>query len=110
MHITRIDAAKPYEALRHHGMHALRLQGHDASDCRDFWVGLSTFLPGGGADWAEAPSGKIYVVIEGELTVGTEKGEATLTALDSCYLPPNEVRMVENRTNRPATMLVVSPY
>ena len=29
---------------------------------------------------------------------------------DSCYLAPNEARSIENRTNRPASMLVVMPY
>ncbi len=110
MHVTRLDAAKSYEAKRHHAMHALRLHGHEASDCKDFWVGLSTFLPGGGAEWAAAPSAKVYVVIDGEITITTEDGDTTLGPLDSCCLMPNEQRSVENRTNRPTTMLVVSPY
>ena len=40
----------------------------------------------------------------------TDEGEATLGPYDSCYLAPNEARAIENRTNRPASILVVMPY
>jgi hypothetical protein len=30
--------------------------------------------------------------------------------MDSCYLAPNEAREVVNRSNLPASMLVVMPY
>ena len=46
----------------------------------------------------------------GEVTVITEAGEATLGPYDSIYLAPNEARSIENRTNRPASMIVVMPY
>jgi quercetin dioxygenase-like cupin family protein len=110
MQVTRIGDAQPYEAPKHHGGHMLRLQGHDASDATNYWVGLSHFLPGGGADHDATPLEKVYVVLDGEVTVTTDDGEATLGPLDSCYLAPNEARSVENRTNRPASMLVVMPY
>jgi quercetin dioxygenase-like cupin family protein len=110
MHVTRISDAKPYEAPKHHGGHMLRLQGHDASDAKNYWVGLSHFLPGGGADHDATPLEKVYVVLDGEVTVKTDDDEVTLKPLDSCYLAPNEARSVENRTNRPASMLVVMPY
>jgi glyoxylate utilization-related uncharacterized protein len=109
MQVTRFDSARPYEAMRHHGMHALRLQGKDASALEDYWVGLSTFLPGGGAEKSAAPTAKVYVVIEGEITVTTAEGDTVLGKLDSCYLPPNTERVIENRTNRVVQMLVISP-
>lgn len=40
----------------------------------------------------------------------TDEGEVTLGPLDSCRLAPSEARAVENRTNLPASMLVVMPY
>jgi hypothetical protein len=55
MHVTRIDAAGPYEAPKHFDMRALRLQGFDASPSENFWVGLSHFLPGGGAQSDATP-------------------------------------------------------
>jgi quercetin dioxygenase-like cupin family protein len=110
MKVTRIGDAKPYVAPKHFDMRSLRLQGFDASDAKNFWVGLSHFLPGGGAERDVTPIEKVYVVLEGEVTVVTDAGEATLGPLDSCHLAPNEARAVVNRTNRPASMLVVMPY
>lgn len=110
MHVTRLQAANPYEAAKHFDMRGLRLQGFDASPAQGFWVGLSHFLPGGGAGSEATPLEKVYVVLEGEVTVTTDDGDETLAALDSCYLAPNERRAIENRANRPASMLVVMPY
>jgi quercetin dioxygenase-like cupin family protein len=110
MQVTRLGEAKPYEAPKHFDCTALRLQGWDASDATNFSVGLSHFLPGGGCELDATPLEKVYVVTEGEVTVITENGEATLGPYDSIYLAPNEARSIENRTNRPASMIVVMPY
>jgi len=110
MRVTRIEAARPYEAPKHYDMRALRLQGFDASPSENFWVGLSHFLPGGGAESDATPLEKVYVVLDGEVTVITDDGEQQLRPLDSCHLAPSERRSIENRTNRPASMLVVMPY
>lgn len=110
MQVTRLEDARPYEAPKHHEMRALRLQGFDASDAQGFWVGLSHFLPGGRADHDATPLEKVYVVVDGEVTVVTDSEEVTLRPYDSCYLAPDEARAVVNRTNRPASMLVVMPY
>jgi quercetin dioxygenase-like cupin family protein len=110
MQVTRLGAAQPYEAPKHFDCRTLRLQGWEASDAQNFNVGLTHFLPGGGCEFDATPLEKVYVVTEGEVTVVTEEGEATLGAYDSIYLAPNEARSIENRTNRPASMLVVMPY
>lgn len=110
MQVTRIADAAPYEAPKHFDMRALRLQGWDASDAEHFWVGLSHFLPGGGAESDATPLEKVYVVLEGTLTVSTDAGDTELAPLDSCHLAAGERRSVVNNTNRPASMLVVMPY
>jgi glyoxylate utilization-related uncharacterized protein len=110
MQVTRAGEAEPYEAPGHFGMAALRLQGHDASAASAFWIGLSHFLPGGGAERSANALEKAYVVVDGEITVVTDDGEATLGPLDSVFLAPGEARSVVNRTNRPASMLVVMTY
>jgi quercetin dioxygenase-like cupin family protein len=110
MQVTRLDDAKGYEAPKHIDVRTLRLQGFEASDAAGFWVGLTHFLPGGGAEMDATPLEKVYIVINGEVTVTTQDGDITLTALDSCWLAPGEARSVENRTNGPASMLVVMPY
>jgi quercetin dioxygenase-like cupin family protein len=110
MQLTRLSDAQPYEAAKHFDMRGLRLQGWDASPAEGFWVGLSQFLPGGGAESDSTPLEKVYVVLDGEVTVATEEGESVLGPLDSCYLAPGERRSIENRTNRTASMLVVMPH
>lgn len=110
MEVVRLADARPYEAPKHYDVRSLRLQGFDASGAEGFWVGLSHYLPGGGAEHDATPIEKVYVVLEGEVTVITDDGETTLGPLDSCRLAPNEARAVENRSNRPASMLVVMPY
>jgi quercetin dioxygenase-like cupin family protein len=110
MIVTRLADAKPYEAPKHVDCTALRLQGFDASPVEGFSVGLSHFLPGGGVERDATPLEKVYVVTEGEATIVTDEGEATLGPYDSIYLAPDEARAIENRTNRPASMITVVPY
>jgi quercetin dioxygenase-like cupin family protein len=110
MEVVRLSEAKPYESPGHFDMRGLRLQGHEASGAESFWVGLSYFLPGGGVEMGATPVEKVYVVLEGEVTVITDGGTATLGRLDSCRLAPDEARAIENRGNLPASMLVVMPY
>jgi quercetin dioxygenase-like cupin family protein len=111
MEIVRLADARAYVAPKHHDMTALRLQGHEASRADFAWTGLSHFLPGGGAEMDAGPLGKIYVVLEGEVTVELGTGEThVLARLDSCFIPGGEARAVRNNTNSVATMLVVMPY
>lgn len=107
--VTRFDSAQPYDAKGHFGMTAMRLQGSGVTGLADYWIGFSTFLPGGGAEASAAAAGKVYVVLEGEITVTTAAGEAVLGKFDSCYIPPNTERSIENRTNHIVQMLVFSP-
>lgn len=110
MEVVRLADAQPYDAPKHFDMRGLRLQGFDASGAENFWVGLSNFLPGGGAEMDATPLEKVYVVVDGEVTVTTEDGETTLSRYDSCRLGPGEARSIVNKTNLPALMLVVMPY
>jgi quercetin dioxygenase-like cupin family protein len=107
MNVTRFDEAKPYEAVNHHGCEAVRLQGAEVSPVTSFWLGISTFEPGGGADWDTTSAEKVYLVLEGEVTVETEGKSATLHARDSVFLPANERRRVINKSDGPAVMAVM---
>ncbi len=107
MQVTRIKEARRYEAPEHYDMACLRLQGKEATATKAMWVGMSQLLPGGHTSLKGSPQEKIYVVIEGEVTVRTDTEEATLGPLDSCVLAPGEARALENRTTRPATVLLL---
>jgi len=110
MQVVRLADAKAYEAPGHFGCRTLRLQGFDASGAKAFHVGLSHFLPAGGCEHSSSPIEKVYVVTEGEVTIVTDAGEATLGPYDSIHLAPDEARSIENRTNRPASMLTILPH
>ncbi|GAB2699828.1 cupin domain-containing protein [Aliiglaciecola sp. 3_MG-2023] len=111
MQVTKLSDAKTYEAKQHWDMAGLRLQGADATEIEKFSCCLSYFLPGGGAEWASSPNEKAYIVLDGEITILTKEDgvqkETTLGHLDSCLIEFNELRAVENRTNKVATILVV---
>ena len=110
MQIIRLAEAKRYDAPKHFDMRSLRLQGLDASGADFAWVGLSYFLPGGGAEMDTGGVGKIYVVLGGEVTVELGDGSShALTRLDSCFIPAGEARAIRNAGNDVATMLVVMP-
>ena len=106
---VRLDQVSPYEAPGHFKMVALKLQGKEETGVEKFWMGLSYFLPGGGAEYAyeDSPTEKVYIVLDGEMTVKTKKEEITLGPMDSVFLAPNEGREIINKTNKPVTMLVV---
>jgi len=53
---------------------------------------------------------KVYVVLEGEMTVEWDGNAEVLRAMDSCTVPAGQVRRIENRSNHVCKMLVVIPY
>jgi mannose-6-phosphate isomerase-like protein (cupin superfamily) len=110
MYLKRFEDAQPYEAVNHFGCTGLRLQGFEQGGPENQWIGLSQFLPGGGAGPDSTPFEKVYVVLEGEMTVIVDGEETVLGQYDSCTIPPNEIRKIENRSNHVCTMLVVIPY
>ena len=110
MLVKRFADAKPYEAPNHRGVAGLRLQGFEEGGPTNQWVGLSQYLPGGGAGPDSTPFEKVYVVLDGEMTIIVDGKETVLRKLDSCTIPPNEIRELTNRQNGVCTMLVVIPY
>ena len=109
MNVVRLDAAPPYEAPGHDHMRMLRLQGREAGASDILWLGLSHILPGGGTTLDASPLEKMYVVLEGEVTISNGTEEVTLRPWDSCRIAPDEPRALSNRTNKPATILLAMP-
>jgi len=110
MQKVTLGDVKPYEAPKHFAMTALRLHGKEETGSQNFWVGLSHFLPGGGAEFDASPVEKVYFVLEGEITVKTEENSVVLGQWDSVYIAAGEGREIVNATNRPASMIVVINY
>ena len=110
MLVKRFTDAEPYEAPNHWGVTGLRLQGFEDGGPQNQWVGLSQFLPGGGAGPDATPFEKVYIVLEGEMTVTIDGTDTVLSAFDSCTIPTGQERKIENRSNHVCKMLVVMPY
>ena len=110
MFVKRFEDAKPYDAPNHRGVVGLRLQGFEPGGPTNQWVGLSQFLPGGGAGPESTPFEKVYIVIDGEMTVIINGEETILKKFDSCTIAAGEVRTIENRTNHICSLMVVIPY
>ena len=110
MNVTRFSQAPPYFPANHDLMRCLRLQGHEAGPSDTIWLGVSHILPGGGTSMDASAVEKHYVVLEGEVVILTEEGEAILSKHDSCRLAPGEKRALMNRSNHPATILLAMPY
>jgi quercetin dioxygenase-like cupin family protein len=110
MLVKRFADAQPYEAPNHHDVRSLRLQGFEPQGPQSAWVGLSHFLPGGGAGPDASPLEKVYVVLAGSLNVRAGDDDVTLGPLDSCFITGGQTRTVKNLGNAVATMLVVMPY
>ena len=108
---VELKDVKPYEAPGHFKMTALRLHHKETTGTENFWIGLSHFLPGGGAEMGSADFERVYFVLSGTLTVVTpDKKEITLQPMDSLFIPSGEERYLINRENVPATMLVIAAY
>ncbi|WP_299550488.1 cupin domain-containing protein [uncultured Tateyamaria sp.] len=110
MLLKRFADAQPYDAPNHWGVAGLRLQGFEDNGPENQWIGFSQFLPGGGAGPDATPFEKVYVVLEGEMTVTIDGTDTVLRAMDSCTIPPGEVRKIANHSNHVCKMLVVIPY
>ena len=106
MQVKRFAEAKTYAAPNHRDFTGLRLFGAEAGGSKSLIVGISHFLPGGGAGPDASPPEKVYFVLEGELTVLIDGKETVLKKHDSCFIGPNEQREIVNRTNEVCSILV----
>jgi len=106
-----IDELKTYDPPGHFGMTAMRVHGKDETGAQKFWVGLSTFLPGGGADWSLETLEKVYYILEGEMTVTEKSGKKHVLCKDDSFsMTEGDERRIVNESNIPARMLVIASY
>ncbi len=106
MQVKRFSDAKTYEAPNHRDFTGLRLFGAEAGGSKSLIVGISHFLPGGGAGPDASPPEKVYFVLAGELTLIVDGKETVLKKNNSCFIGPNEHREIVNRGNDVCSILV----
>lgn len=109
MHVVRFTEAPSYDAPGHALMEMVRLQGREASPTDTAWLGVSTIAPGGGTTLDASGVEKLYVVLDGTVTVSNGREGVSLQRWDSCRIAPGEGRRLSNDTDEPATILLVMP-
>lgn len=108
---VELKDAPAYEAAGHFGCTSLRLHHKETTGSENFWVGLSHFLPKGGAEMGGGDFERVYIVLSGIITATTADGhEFQLGPMDSLYIPAGEKRSILNKTNSPVSMLVIASY
>lgn len=109
--IVRFEDAMQYSAPLHDvTVHSMFLQHKSTGADANFWVSVSYYLPGAKAEMSASPLERIYIVLDGELTVDFEDETVVLNKMDSVYIGPNETREARNDSNQVVTILVVMPY
>lgn len=103
------EELEPYFPPGHFGVTCKRYHGKDETGATKFWVGISEFEPGGGADWAyeDNPLEKVYFILEGEMTVTDKDGNKYVMGPgQSISFLPNEGRDLKNETDKTAKMFM----
>ncbi|MBN1366500.1 MAG: cupin domain-containing protein [Dehalococcoidales bacterium] len=110
MKIVRNNQLVPYQAKGHYNMLAQRIHSKEISNSEMLTIGLSWFLPGGGAEFNTVGEGMelVYYIIEGTMTLTTDKETVPLNAGDSCLFKPGDGRAIKNDSTHPAAMLVIA--
>ena len=102
-----LDKVKPYEAAKHFNMTALRLSGKEETGAEKFWIGLSHFLPHGGAEMSASTLERAYFLINGSMLVKGKTEEHILEPGDLLCIAAGEEREVQVIGTEPATILVI---
>ncbi len=110
MDVVRFEKAPEYTMANHERVTAKRLQGGEASSADFVLVGHSHFPRGAIVPMESGPIGKIYVVVEGELSIEQADGvRHRLRQWDSIFIRAGEARAVINDSNANAAIIVVTP-
>lgn len=110
MKITRCNELVAYTPGGHFDCRAQRVHNKDISGTEMLTVGLSWFLPGGGAEPNVTAEGceTVYYILEGEMTLNVNGETTILKAGDSALFQAGDVRAVKNESFRPVAMMVIS--
>jgi glyoxylate utilization-related uncharacterized protein len=109
MKIIRKNQMVKYDPRGHYNMLAQRIHNKEISGSEMLTLGLSWFLPGGGAEFSKVAEGMelIYYIVEGIMTLTTDNETVLLDAGDSCFFKSGDGRSIKNESDRPAAMLVI---
>lgn len=110
MHVVRFSDAPSFEPAGHAGVINKLLAGASLKDGPEVSVWHGTFEPGGAAEpHVHDSSVQIYVALEGSFVVGGGGvADVMVERNDAVVIPAGEVHTIKNRSDRTATVLVIS--
>jgi quercetin dioxygenase-like cupin family protein len=106
MRLVKVGEGQPYSAPHHFNYWSIKKIVPNV-DSRRITVGVSHFLPGGGAEMSSSKTERVYFCIEGRISVKGKDHEFNLEQGDMIYINPNEDRSFEVSNTKPATILVI---
>ena len=105
MKVVRVGDGLPYDAPKHFKYWSMnKIFGDDA---QRLTIGVSHFLPGGGAEMSSSLMERVYYVVRGSILVKGKDEEHLLGPDDMIYFGPGEERGFEVQGTTPATIIVI---
>jgi quercetin dioxygenase-like cupin family protein len=106
MKLIKVGEGTPYNAPKHFGYWSIN-KVTPGNISQVVQVGVSHFLPGGGAEFSSSPSERVYFCIDGKITVKGKNEEYHLEPGDMIYIAAGEERSFQVSNTKPATILVI---
>jgi quercetin dioxygenase-like cupin family protein len=106
MKLIKADEGQRYEAAHHFNYWSMNKVSPDNLSQR-LNIGVSYFLPGGGAEISSSALERVYYCLEGEITVRGKNEEHQLKSGDMIYIASGEERSFQVSNNTPAAILVI---
>lgn len=106
MKLVKKESGESYEAKRHFNCWSIH-KLNPGEDSQRLNIGLSHFLPNGGAEMSASAMERAYFLINGSMLVKGKMEEYTLTPGDLLYIAAGEEREIQVVGADPATILVI---
>lgn len=106
MKVIKKGEGSPYEAPKHFKYWSMNKITPDTAS-KQLTIGVSHFLPGGGAEMSASQLERVYYCLTGSIIVKGKTEEYRLNQDDLIYIAPGEERSFQNPSTTPATILVI---
>jgi quercetin dioxygenase-like cupin family protein len=107
MKLIKDGEGNQYDAKNHFGCWAM-YKLEQGKDSKRTTIGMSQFLPGGGAVMSSSPKERVYFCLAGDIEVnGKNSDKYILEPGDMIYIPPGEERDIKVLGTETATTLVL---
>jgi len=104
--LIKVGEGTPYEAPHHFNYWAINKVVPNITS-QKLQIGVSHFLPHGGAEISSSALERVYFCIDGKITVKGRDEEYRLEPGDMIYIGAGEERSFQVSDTKPATILVI---